>query len=125
MTRVFAALLDQQPVHTHLRKHCRIDISSDHVHASLDQLRDQIGPRLTDALHRDLETVQIIRASDVVRNGAHGVEAAQRRIVQRRIVIGKLGGAGVPFNQVPAAESAAAYAPSGGDLAAWEKAYLD
>ena len=33
--------------------------------------------------------------------------------------------AGFPFNQVPAAESAAAYALSGGDLAAWEKAYID
>jgi len=33
--------------------------------------------------------------------------------------------AGVPFNQVPAAESAAAYALSGGDLTAWEKAYND
>jgi len=33
--------------------------------------------------------------------------------------------AGFPFNQVPAAESAAAYALSGGDLDAWEQAYLD
>lgn len=33
--------------------------------------------------------------------------------------------AGFPFNQVPAAESAAAYALSGGDLAAWQQAYED